>query len=345
MAIYIDRKFIGLISLKLENSSNKGNDLYNFRCPFCGDSAKNKAKKRGYLFRSKQDMVFKCHNCGAGMGLSFFISKLDPALYKEYRMETFQDNTGHMKPRVKKELEPIKMETAGVDIDMFQDLIDRVTELDHTHVCKQYVMRRKIPKKYHSDLYYAEDFGAFVKKTRPDKHHEMMDGQNRLIIPFFDSDKNLLGYQGRILGKTKSLRYITISFEKYEDNVFGLDRIDIEKPVYILEGPIDSMFVENSIGLAGSTKFLGFLEEQQTNTIWVFDNERRSKEIVTLMKKRVRMGFSVFIWPDTIVVKDINELAMNGFGEKDIMELINNNTHCGIAAELKIDNWKRIWSV
>ena len=61
----VDSKFIGLVSSRLQKFKKIKTDLYNFRCPICGDSQKNKSKTRGYLYSVKEDVNFMCHNCGA----------------------------------------------------------------------------------------------------------------------------------------------------------------------------------------------------------------------------------------------------------------------------------------
>ena len=87
----VDSKYIGLVSSRLQKFKRVKPDLYNFRCPICGDSQKNKSKTRGYLYAVKADMNFRCHNCGASMTLSNFIKKIDPALHKQYVFERFKD--------------------------------------------------------------------------------------------------------------------------------------------------------------------------------------------------------------------------------------------------------------
>ena len=328
-----------MISFRLDKFLSKGNDLYNFRCPFCGDSQKSTNKRRGFIYKGKTSLTFKCHNCGDSMGFSNFLKKIDPNLHKEYMTEIFKEKYGN---------ETVKKQKPKKDMTMVAPVfkssnpvlksLDKISNLDDDHVGRKYVLGRKIPKPYHSKLYYTDDFGSFVKQTRPDKHHTMMDRQERLIIPFFDEKEELVAYQGRVLGKTNQLRYITITFDDSK-HVFGLDTLNKKKPIYVLEGPIDSMFVDNSVALAGSTKFVNFDPE---STTFIFDNERRIKEIITIMQKRLHDGYGIFIWPDDIMLKDINELSMNGFSAPQIMDLINTNTHRGLTAEFKINTWKRI---
>ena len=86
----VDSKFIGIISPRLQKFKKIKSNLYNFRCPICGDSQKNKSKTRGYLYGVKADVNFRCHNCGASMTLSNFIKQLDPVVHKQYIFERFK---------------------------------------------------------------------------------------------------------------------------------------------------------------------------------------------------------------------------------------------------------------
>ena len=78
---HVDSKYVNLISARLEKFKRVKTDLYNFRCPICGDSKKNKSKTRGYIYSVKSNTNFKCHNCGASMSLNNFIKKVDPAVH------------------------------------------------------------------------------------------------------------------------------------------------------------------------------------------------------------------------------------------------------------------------
>ena len=91
----IDSKYIGLVSSRLIKFKRVKSDLYNFRCPICGDSKKNKTKTRGYLYTIKADVNFRCHNCGASMTFSNFLKEIDPIVHKQYVFERFkQGSTG-----------------------------------------------------------------------------------------------------------------------------------------------------------------------------------------------------------------------------------------------------------
>ena len=93
MSLTIDIKYISLISSRLDKFSRKKDYLYNFRCPYCGDSQKNKNKARGYFYKSKSGMNFKCHNCNHGTTVEKFVKFIDPQLHREYVMERWSNGS------------------------------------------------------------------------------------------------------------------------------------------------------------------------------------------------------------------------------------------------------------
>ena len=78
MSLPIDTKYLRLVSSRLRNFKQKNTYLFNFSCPYCGDSQKNKSKARGYVFSKGNDLIFKCHNCGVGANVGNFLKLLIP---------------------------------------------------------------------------------------------------------------------------------------------------------------------------------------------------------------------------------------------------------------------------
>ena len=90
---FIDVKYINLISARFQKFKRVKNNLYNFRCPICGDSQKNKSKARGYLYQVKNNTNYKCHNCGINISFSNFLKQIDVEIHKQYSFEKFKE--GH----------------------------------------------------------------------------------------------------------------------------------------------------------------------------------------------------------------------------------------------------------
>jgi hypothetical protein len=336
MSVYIDRTFLLRLSPKLSKFTQKKEDLYNFRCPLCGDSQKNKSKSRGYVYRKKNDYFYMCHNCGVSTTFFNLLDKVDPNLSKEYSLERYKDSASgnnYIKPNFeefKTELPKFK-KTLG---------IPSIKSLPKEHYAKVYVESRKIPEEFHSELYFAEDFKGFVDSLQIEKEG-LKEDDPRLVIPFYDADKNLIAFQGRALGESK-LRYITVKLSDDNSKVFGLDRINQEETIYVVEGPIDSMFLENAVATADSNLSSISKLFDRSKVVLVYDNEPRNKDICKQIDKCIEEHYSVVIWPEYIEEKDINDMILNGFLPDEIQEIISKNTFVNLRAKMEFINWKKV---
>jgi len=333
MSVFIDRNFLLQLSPKLQKFSKKKDDLYNFRCPLCGDSQKNKNKCRGYVYRKKNDYFYMCHNCGVSTSFYNFLKQVDPNLLEEYQMERYKNsaNTNSPEPEFS-ELKVKPVFTKKLDLPTIESLPDE-------HYAKKYVMGRMIPKNMYSQLHYADDFKAFVDSFNVEK--DIMEGDKRLIIPFYDKEGNLTGFQGRALGQSK-IRYITIKLMDDVPRMFGINRVDEDKPIYVFEGPIDSMFIKNSVAVASSSLESAAEYLDKSKIVLVFDNEPRNKEIVKLMEHAVDNHFNVVVWPGIITDKDINDMVLTGFDIEDLHDIMEKHTFVNLRAKMEFVNWKKI---
>ena len=319
----VDSKFIGLVSSRLQKFKKIKTDLYNFRCPICGDSQKNKSKTRGYLYSVKADVNFRCHNCGASMTLSNFLKTIDPVIHKQYVFERFKD--GHTGRGTVVEDPKFNFETP-----IFKKTIDlpRASEIP---IAKKYLEKRKLDA---TKFYFAEKFQQWVnshKQTFDTIHRD----ESRIIIPLY-YNKDLVGVQGRSLGPN-SVKYITTIFYDDAPKIYGLDNIRGTAPVFVTEGPFDSTFIRNSIAMCGADGDVG--KWGVSNPVWVYDNEPRSKEITTRISNTIAKGESVVIWPNQIKENDINDMVLAGH---DVQSIVESNIYKGLEANLKFNTWKRI---
>jgi len=337
MSVFIDRSFLLRMSPKLGRFSKKKDDLYNFRCPLCGDSQKNKLKARGFVYRKQNDYFFMCHNCGASTTFYNFLKQVDESLLKEYQLERYKNGETGNNNYPKPEFEEYKTETPKFKKALELPTIDSLPE---AHFAKNYVSQRRIPETFYSQLYFAEDFAAFIQSLGIEKENLHKDDK-RLVIPFYDKDKNLIAIQGRALGESK-LRYITLKLHDDNKKVYGLDRANTESMVYVTEGPIDSMFLENAVATADSN--LESITDcvDKSKVVLVFDNEPRNKEIVAKINSAIDNHFNVVIWPEFIDSKDINEMVLDGFSPDEIQDIISKNTFVNLRARMEFVNWKKI---
>ena len=320
----VDSKFIGLISPRLQKFKKIKSDLYNFRCPICGDSQKNKSKTRGYLYGVKADVNFRCHNCGASMTFSNFLKTLDPVIHKQYVFERFKNNKTGRGTVVEEPKFDFKPPQFAPKVDL-----PRASEND---AARLYLEKRLIDPKIFN---YTPTFKKWVNTLVPNKFNDITYDEPRIIIPLI-YENQLIGFQGRALGPN-SVKYITIMLDDDAPKIYGLDKINNEFPVFVTEGPFDSTFVSNSIAMCGAdgdVRTWGI-----SDPVWVYDNEPRSHEIVKRISSTIDRGEKVVIWPNNINEKDINDMILAGH---DVMGVLNSNTYSGLTAQLQFNTWKRI---
>jgi len=319
----VDSKYIGLVSSRLLKFKRVKPNLYNFRCPICGDSQKHKNKARGYLYAVKADVNFRCHNCGSSMTFSNFLKKIDPNVHKQYVFERFkkgQTGRGTVVEEPKFNFEAPK----------FKPKLD-LPKASENPIAKRYLEKRKLnPDKF----YYTDKFKAWSnshKKTFDSVYYD----EPRIIIPLFYQN-TLVGFQGRSLGPSK-VKYITVMINDDAPKIYGLDNIRRDAPVFITEGPFDSTFIRNSIAMCGADGDVG--KWGVSTPVWVYDNEPRSKEITTRISNTIGEGGSVVIFPRNIHEKDINDMVLAGH---DVQSIVESNIYKGLEATLKFTTWKRI---
>jgi hypothetical protein len=332
MSSYIDLKFITNLSGRLQQFKKKTDYLFNFRCPHCGDSKKSKTKARAYFYRVKNDMFFKCHNCSEGSNLANFIKFIDPKMYDEYILERYK-HSAPATPKPKFDFKPIFEET-----NLLDDL-KKISELDDKHPAKQYVIKRKIPSEFFDKLYFCDRFGKLVNKIKPKTYNTKTD-HPRLIIPFYDTTGKLFAFQGRAFGKEQP-KYLTIKLDENKQKVYGLERINFQRHIYITEGPIDSLFVDNCLAAAGADLILKNKISSDQIT-YIFDNEPRNKEIVKRMYSVVEKDYNIVIWPSEIQSKDVNDMILSGLTKAEVSNIIHNNTYNKLSALTKLNYWKKI---
>ena len=321
----IDSKYIGLVSSRLEKFKRVKADLYNFRCPICGDSKKHKNKARGYFYQVKTNTNFKCHNCGASSSLNNFLKQIDTTLHKQYVLEKFKE--GHAGGRNFVVEEP-KFEFKK---PVFKQKLN-LPRASEVPIAKQYLTQRGLEP---SNFFFAAKFKEWVN-TQKYTFHAITKDESRIIIPMHDEDRNIIGFQGRSLGPN-NVKYITVMLNEDAPKIYGLDKIDAKKPIYILEGPFDSTFVENSVAMCGSD--LDIRSFGWSSYIWVFDNEPRNREIIERINKTIDRGDKVVIWPSSIQEKDVNDMINSGHDVRKVIEL---NTYSGLQAKIKFNYWKKI---
>ena len=329
--MYNEIKYVNIVSSQLSQFKKKGDYLWNFRCPYCGDSQKSSTKARGFIFKKEQNLVYKCHNCGVGKSLKNFLDFVDSKICKDYILETY------------KKTQPQEEE---YDIGKFQKprflkgghltKLKKVSSLRWDHPVKKWVDNRKIPTNRHFELFYAPKFYEWVNKIIPNKFPSLKGDHPRLVIPFLDENNKMFAFQGRAF-RNEIPKYITITLDPDKNKIYGLNRLDTKKPKLVVEGPIDSLFLDNCIAVGGAD----FTRLEKENTTIVFDNERRNYEVLKQIEKTINLGYNVVLWPDDVKEKDINDMVISGKTKDEIQTIIKNNTYQGNMAKIRFTTWRK----
>lgn len=335
--LWIEHKYINLLSGRLEGFSRVNERVYRFRCPICGDSHKDKRKKRGHILEMDGKIRFYCHNCSASMQFRYFMKEIDPSLYLEYVKEKMVESgqVSEVQEFAEKMKPPVFVKTTALN------KLKKVSQLKLDHPVRQWVSKRMIPSQYHYKLFYAPKFNQWVNGIIPNKIQSKED-EPRLIIPFLNEEKELFGFQGRSFQKD-GLRYITIMLDESKQKIFGLDTVNTFEDIYLVEGPIDSMFLPNAIAAAGGD-LLSQVDASglpKKNIIVIFDNEPRHPDTIKRMQKVIDAGYRIVIWPSEIVEKDINDMILAGYTPEQIRHIIDTHHYSDLEAKLHFAIWRK----
>jgi hypothetical protein len=347
MSLFIDVKYLNQIATKLPLFKKKGQYIYNCRCVICGDSSTKKNKARGYFYRAKNDLYYKCHNCDASQHFGTFLKNFDGNLYREYRLERYangENRRAHSNPEaeLKEKFNFASAEDLLPVPTLLDELLDRVDTLPADHEVRQFCAQRGIPDYQLNRLYFIDDMRR-IGQLSPKMRDKIKTAEPRLVIPFRDGAGKLMGVTCRAL-RGEALRYIMVRIDEDAPQVFGLDCVNPLTTVYVVEGPLDSLFLPNSIAVGGT----GFHRSAELGidlrrlTV-VIDNQPRNREVVAVYRKMIDAGYNVFIWPETDS-KDINEyvLANAGLDARTLAQIIDNRTFSGLRATVEFNNWKKV---
>ena len=320
---FVDVKYINLISSRFQKFKKVKNNLYNFRCPICGDSQRNKNKARGYLYQVKNNTNFKCHNCGINISFNNFLKQIDSTIHKQYTFDKFKE--GHTGKNFTVE-EPV----FNFEVPQFKPKLN-LPKATENQKAKDYLESRKLnPDKF----YYTDKFKSWTNSIK-EVFDDTIKDEPRIIIPLFYQN-TLVGFQGRALGPSK-IKYITVMLSDDAPKIYGLDEVQKDKTVYVTEGPFDSTFISNAIAMCGADGDVS--KWGISDPVWIYDNEPRNTEILSRISRAIEMGQKVVIWPSSIKEKDINDMVLSGL---NVQSVIESNVYSGLEAKLKFTTWKKV---
>lgn len=351
--MWLEKKYISLLSSNLQLFKSVGDNTWNFRCPICEDSKKHKSKARGYILFGNGKYYSYCHNCHASYSFYEFLQKINPILHKEYIYEKYNNE-----PKKKLEQHSI-IDRKKTVANFILTSLKKISQLKPNHPAKKLVVRRMIPNFFHSRLYYARNFNRFANKLVDDKFDPKIV-EPRIVIPMLDQHRKLIGVQGRTIAWNVDhhYRYMTCMLAPDNMRFFGMDLVNLATTYYVLEGPFDSMFLKNAIAVCGGAIHSELKKHNlpKATGVVVYDNEPRNKDIIKNMMKVVRRGYKICVWPPNIKEKDINDMVLalvppfdnmiqtelvQGAGAY-IQDTIDSNTYEGLEAESRILEWSRV---
>lgn len=337
---HIDLKYTSMLSGHLEGYKmvHQNPLKINFRCPLCGDSQTNRSKQRGWIIEGdNQFAFFHCFNCGVSYSLAKFIEEINPTLHAEYVRERSVEKYRENAPIPKLENRPV---STSESIPQRKMRLKKISQLPADHPVKKYIISRKIPSSTHYRMFFAPKFVQWINQIVSEDQKLKMSEHQRIVFPLIDKDGKVGGVNARALDDN-SLRYIVIKFRSDAPKVFGLEQVDFTQKYYVVEGPIDSLFLPNSIAVAG-TNFDQSVLENRENAMIVVDNQPRNKEVVRQTRQLIDQGFNCCIWPEGIDGKDINQLVIDGMSVDQVKQMIDQNTYKGLLAQLHFNRWRKI---
>ena len=329
-----------MVASRLDVCKWKNDKTLNHRCPYCGDSQKNRYKARGYHFVVEQNFVYKCHNCGKSTSSVHFLKDNFPDIHREYLKEYLQEKGVKKTKQKMPSSNDFKFTPKKEILNMSEENLRAVCfRAWDKIVARQYLQDRHIPDSIIKKLWYVDRAEALCHLDR--KYQDRVLGNDpRIVFPFLTESGELIGLSGRAINNA-SLRYLTMRFVDDVPLIYNINNVDKSKTIYVTEGPIDSLFLPNSIAVGGSDfKKISNLKQ---NAIIIYDNEPRNTVILDKIEEVIDDGYAVCIWNDKRVegLKDINDMIMNGITVEQIVEIIDSCTYSGLSAKLKLQEYKK----
>jgi hypothetical protein len=341
MSLLLDQQYAGMLAPYVRNFVKKGSSKFNFSCPFCGDSKQFKGRARGFLLAAGDHLTYYCHNCNIPkQSLQTVLKHVDPNLYRQYLVDKFKEE-GKGPP----EPSPLSTFKRPDYVRRIDRNLVKVSDLDSSHCVRQYLYERQIPTSIHYQLYWTPEFKAWANTIEPGTFSSTVIDEGRLVIPLIDDRQNVLGYQGRaLIDNDKGLKYVTILLREDNPKIYGLDRFNRNKLGHAFEGPIDSMFIPNSVAAAGGRidsvlKQVGISPDR---TVVVYDNEPRSIFTIKKMEKALNEGWQVCMWPETIKESDVNKMILAGMTAGELTTIIDDSRFGGLMGKAKLAQWRKV---
>jgi len=336
--LFLQREYANLVGMRLNLFTIQQQSPYrsNFRCNICGDSQKNRTKKRGYIIEKSNSLIFHCFNQCGTINFEHYLRDYHSDLYYQYRIDLLKNSRGDVFEKKDDALGRIN-----------QSLVDgdSVLGLKHAKDIKEaflYIKKRKIPENFYGDIFYTENFLKFVNDNIGKRFSKKVENvlDPRIVIPIRDLEKNIIGVSARSLDTKNPRRYLNIKFNEDYSLLFNIEKINKRKKIYVTEGCFDAMFIDNAVAMLGTDFRSESYGLNKENLVIVLDNEPRNSQIVAKYNQYIKRGYKIVIWPEEIKEKDINEMMIKN-SDMDIMKTLDSNTFCGLKATIELNSWRK----
>lgn len=309
--------------------------------PVCGDSQKDEFKSRFWAYPSNNGSVrCHCYNCEYSDWLSNYLKEYEEDLYREYILERRKEQSFGKTTQGPVDISP-KI-AAKMPVIEKLPFCERLDKLPENHPIINYVIGRKIPKRSWNRLWFTMQWPALVNTINPGTYKNEAN-EPRLVIPIFNSNKDIESIQGRALRKDAPQKYITIKAHVDATKIYGLDTIDERNRVWVMEGPIDSLFIPNSIAITGGSIDLNLVPCKETR-VWVMDAEARHPDTIKRMTRLVNAGEKIVFWDKAPwPSKDINDMVKDdGATPEEILAYMQSNIEQGLMAKMRLSRYSRV---
>jgi transcription elongation factor Elf1 len=335
----ITYKYIMFLSPQLKGFTKVSNNLWKFRCPLCGDSEKNSNKKRGYIYEKEGTYRFHCHNCGQDKKFSGLLYEMDSELYNDYRKENalsslkddiIDDSLFKQSRQFPKKVEKDKY-------------LIPIAETDINNPGREYLLSRNVPESSFKRVYWTKHYDLLINESFGEKYESIKKPTSGLVFPLFakvDDAYSCIGYQYRTIDKEcpKAKRFMTCATEGLQ-GLYGIEHVDFTKQIYVVEGPIDSLFLPNCIAVLTSSVWRASIP----SAIYINDCEPRNKSVMEQVKKCISLNYKTVMLPEEYTSLDINDIINKyKITQSELESLVLNNVYQGLYAKVKFSKWNKI---
>lgn len=343
--LYLEKEYIGKLAPYLEGFKKTKNEVYNFRCPICGDSSSNKTKQRGYIVYNNKTGSYHyfCHNCGLSVPFPKFLKSVDTSLYNEYNKELYFKSQKHKEEEEKDIINGVFSFSKSMGtFESFKIYIKPVSELSEIHQGRLYLQSRGVPADKLSRVYYTDALEQIA-------HHPFFEGKYKdtkcsngsgILYKLTDANGIFVGFQFRSIDKNtpKHKRFMTFT-QRFQNGYYGFEYLEGKSPEYIVEGCTDSLFLPNAVAVL--TSKLGRLDFP--DAVYFSDNEPRNKEIVNQINGNIGKDRKVVLCMEPKFENyDVNDLYSYFGNYSQFIDYIKQQTFQGLAARMVFAKWRKV---